>query len=57
MKLLGEKKAPCATQDAQETKEDFDYDRYYADSTFDPKKEVLKEKRMEDFFRVDSACC
>jgi len=37
-------------KDAKE-EQDFNYEKYYADLGFDPKKEVIKERRIADFFK------
>ena len=35
--------------------EDFDYDEYYRNFKFDPKSEITKERKIEEFFRVNRA--
>ncbi len=56
-KKLLRKKEPAGedTDKLEEEEEDgFDYKRYYADCGFDPHKEVIKEKRIDDFFKATS---
>ena len=52
MKLLPNDEETQEDAKGNDKIDNFDYANYYSNCDFDPKKEILKEKQIRDFFKV-----
>ena len=51
-KLVEKRDGPQEEEKPPIKPQEFDYQNYYADNAFNPRKEILKEKSMDEFFKV-----